>query len=100
MDRPKRWEHPSAGPLRFVLASAGAAPWVLPLARAALPLGRLGSLLVRSFVLLCHRIPERTLLLAGVPMPLRLLSPYDGFPEEVFNECRRILEEKYAHWLA
>ncbi len=38
--------------------------------------------------------------LAGVPMPLRLLSPYQGFSEEVFEECRQILREKYAHWLA
>ena len=38
--------------------------------------------------------------LAGVPMPLRLLSPYQGFSEEVFEECRQILQEKYAHWLA
>jgi len=37
--------------------------------------------------------------LAGVPMPLRLLSPYDSFPEDVFNECQSILQEKYAHWL-
>ena len=38
--------------------------------------------------------------LAGVPMPLRLLSPYESFPEEVFEECHAILQEKYAHWLA
>jgi dihydrodipicolinate synthase/N-acetylneuraminate lyase len=37
--------------------------------------------------------------LSGVPMPLRLLSPYEGFSEAVFEECRSILEEKYAHWL-
>lgn len=38
--------------------------------------------------------------LAGVPMPLRLLSPYAGFTEEVFEECNRTLREKYAHWLS
>ncbi len=37
--------------------------------------------------------------LAGVPMPLRLLSPYEGFSEEVFAECQSILREKYAHWV-
>lgn len=37
--------------------------------------------------------------LAGVAMPLRLLSPYESFPEEVFEECRRTLMEKYADWL-
>ncbi|MCE5308628.1 MAG: dihydrodipicolinate synthase family protein [Acidobacteriales bacterium] len=30
--------------------------------------------------------------LGGVPMPLRLLSPYDCFSEEVYEECRRILD--------
>ena len=30
--------------------------------------------------------------LGGVPMPLRLLSPYEGLSEEVFEECRRVLE--------
>lgn len=37
--------------------------------------------------------------LGGVPMPLRLLSPYIGFTEEVFDECNRTLQAKYAHWL-
>ena len=37
--------------------------------------------------------------LAGVPLPLRLLSPYESFSEEVFAECQGILREKYAHWL-
>jgi dihydrodipicolinate synthase/N-acetylneuraminate lyase len=37
--------------------------------------------------------------LGGVPMPLRLLSPYQSFSEEVYQECRRILMEKYADWL-
>jgi dihydrodipicolinate synthase/N-acetylneuraminate lyase len=37
--------------------------------------------------------------LAGIPMPLRLLSPYDGFSDEVFEECKRTLMEKYADWL-
>jgi len=29
--------------------------------------------------------------LSSVPMPLGLLSPYDSFPEEIYEECRRIL---------
>jgi len=37
--------------------------------------------------------------LGGVEMPLRLLPPYQGFSEEVFQECHRILHEKYADWL-
>ncbi len=32
-------------------------------------------------------------------MPLRLLSPYEGLGEDVFEECRAILENKYADWL-
>ena len=37
--------------------------------------------------------------LGGVDMPLRLLSPYESFSEEVFEECRAILHSKFAHWL-
>lgn len=48
----------------------GALPWVLPFARALLPLGRAGELLDLFFVPMCHRLPERTLSLAGVAMPL------------------------------
>jgi hypothetical protein len=29
--------------------------------------------------------------LGGLPMPLRLLSPYEGVREDVFLECQRIL---------
>ena len=49
---------------------AGVLPWVLPLARARLPLGRGGELLDLLFLPMCHRLPERTLTLAGVAMPL------------------------------
>lgn len=37
--------------------------------------------------------------LGGADMPLRLLSPYESFPEEVFEECRSILHSRFAHWL-
>jgi len=37
--------------------------------------------------------------LSGLDFPLRLLSPYGTMPEEVFERCRRILHERYAHWL-
>jgi len=36
--------------------------------------------------------------LGGVPMPLRLLSPYESFPEEVLEKCREILFEQYPEW--
>lgn len=38
--------------------------------------------------------------LGGVDMPLRLLSPYESFSEDVFEECRTILHSKFSHWLA
>jgi uncharacterized membrane protein len=48
----------------------GVMPWALPLLRAWLPLGALGVGLDAAFVTMCHRMPERTLVLAGVAMPL------------------------------
>lgn len=36
---------------------------------------------------------------SGVDMPLRLLSPYKCFPDEVYEQCRKILVEKYPEWL-
>ncbi len=55
---------------RASFAAAGALPWALPIARAHLPLGPIGALLDAMFVVVCHRRPERTLVLSGVPMPL------------------------------
>ena len=37
--------------------------------------------------------------LGGLPMPLRLLSPYESLTEEIYEECSRILHEKYSGWL-
>jgi dihydrodipicolinate synthase/N-acetylneuraminate lyase len=31
-------------------------------------------------------------------MPIRLLSPYQGFTEEQYRECERIFREKYPDW--
>ena len=36
--------------------------------------------------------------LGGLPVPLRLLSPYEGFPDSVYEECHRVLHEKYPDW--
>jgi dihydrodipicolinate synthase/N-acetylneuraminate lyase len=33
-------------------------------------------------------------------MPLRLLSPYQGFTEEEYQACKRILHQKYPDWVA
>jgi dihydrodipicolinate synthase/N-acetylneuraminate lyase len=38
--------------------------------------------------------------LAGLDMPLRLLSPYESFPEEVFDQCRRVFYEQFSEWAA
>lgn len=32
-------------------------------------------------------------------MPLRLLSPYQGFSEAQYQACKRLLQSKYAGWL-
>jgi len=32
--------------------------------------------------------------------PLRLLSPYQGFTDDDYRACRRLLEERYPDWLA
>jgi len=33
-------------------------------------------------------------------MPLRLLSPYQGFSEAEYQECRRVFLDKYSDWSA
>lgn len=55
---------------RVAFVVVGVVPWILPVARARLPLGRVGELIDLLFVPMCHRIPARTLYYAGVPMPL------------------------------
>jgi hypothetical protein len=37
--------------------------------------------------------------LGGLPMPLRLLSPYESLTEEIYERCNRILHEKYPTWI-
>ena len=36
---------------------------------------------------------------SGVDMPLRLLSPYQGFSSEVFERCIGAVSEKFPEWL-
>lgn len=55
---------------RVAFVTIGIVPWLLPLLRAFLPLGSVGVALDAVFVTMCHRLPERTLVLAGVPMPV------------------------------
>jgi hypothetical protein len=33
-------------------------------------------------------------------MPLRLLSPYQGFTEEQYQACKRAFRDKYPDWAA
>jgi uncharacterized membrane protein len=58
------------GAARAAFVFAGVFPWLLPLMRAYLPLGQVGVAMDATFVTMCHRMPERTLVLAGVAMPL------------------------------
>jgi uncharacterized membrane protein len=55
---------------RVTFVAAGLFPWALPLLRAYLPLGAFGVAADALFATMCHRLPERTLVLAGVAMPL------------------------------
>jgi hypothetical protein len=36
--------------------------------------------------------------LGGMEFPPRLLSPYEWFPEEVFQACQKLVREKWSHW--
>lgn len=42
---------------------------------------------------------DKVLVRLGGDMPLRLLSPYQGFDESIFEERRAILQERYADWV-
>jgi uncharacterized membrane protein len=55
---------------RWVFVVMGVLPWIVPLLRAWLPLGAFGEGLDAAFVTMCHRLPERTMVLAGVAMPV------------------------------
>lgn len=37
--------------------------------------------------------------LAGIAMPLRLLSPYEAFGEAELEKCRSVLRDKYTDWI-
>ena len=56
--------------LRVGLVLVGLLPWMIPLLRAHLSLGAFGVALDGAFLSMCHRMPDRTLELAGVAMPL------------------------------
>jgi uncharacterized membrane protein len=45
-------------------------PWWLTLLKAAVPLGRIGTVLELPFMFICHRMPSRTIFIAGQAMPL------------------------------
>jgi uncharacterized membrane protein len=56
--------------VRALLVFVGALPWLVALARGLLPLGAFGAALDVAFRPLCHRMPERSLVLIGVTMPV------------------------------
>lgn len=56
--------------LRGALVFSGLLPWILPFARARLPLGQVGVALDLVFFAMCHRRAARTLVLDGIAMPL------------------------------
>ncbi|MBN4050190.1 DUF2085 domain-containing protein [Desulfobulbus sp. AH-315-M07] len=71
--------------VQVLLIAFGSFVWWLPLARALplhslLPLGPVGEIFDGVFIALCHRAPERTLLLAGVAQPVcsRCAGVYGG----------------------
>lgn len=37
--------------------------------------------------------------LGGLDMPIRLLSPYESFTEEDYQQCHQTLHSKYADWI-
>lgn len=55
---------------RGLLVFLGLLPWLLPVARARLPLGVFGQGVDLAFFTMCHRRPARTLFFEGVAMPL------------------------------
>lgn len=55
---------------RVMLVFTGTMPFWLPVARAHLPLGPVGTVLDGLWLMTCHRLPERTLELSGVLMPV------------------------------
>ncbi|MBK8251840.1 MAG: DUF2085 domain-containing protein [Polyangiaceae bacterium] len=55
---------------RGLLVFVGVFPWILPFARARLPLGDVGIGLDLVFFTMCHRRAPRTLVFDGVLMPL------------------------------
>lgn len=74
--RVSAWLH--AARALFVLA--GTLPWIVPIVRARWLTGSSGDALDAVFVTLCHRIPERTIAIAGVVMPVcsRCAGLYGG----------------------
>ncbi|AKT36309.1 DUF2085 domain-containing protein [Chondromyces crocatus] len=56
--------------MRMGLVLIGVLPWGLPVARAYFELGVVGDALDRMFAPMCHRLPERTLVVTSVLMPV------------------------------
>jgi uncharacterized membrane protein len=102
-----KWERERRQNRRDVLLYArvaffivGSMPWWLPLMRAYLPLGPVGIVLDGLYMMVCHRLPDRTLQLAGVAMPLcsRCAGIFTGLAMGALLVWPR-LDIKRARWL-
>lgn len=82
----------------FELGRAGRLEDLLRLQRAYLTMAADLQAPTRGWELMDGAYDKMWVRLAGLDMPLRLLSPYESFPEEVFQQCRRILYEQYPDW--
>ena len=67
--------------LRVLIVLGGALPWWIPLARSSSPDATIGRMLDGAFIPFCHRLPDRSLELAGVWMPVcsRCAGMFAGF---------------------
>jgi uncharacterized membrane protein len=66
----RRTAHQALMIVRVLLLAIGLMPWWIPLARAYLPIGPVGAILDGLFIVVCHRLPARTIELAGQAMPV------------------------------
>lgn len=86
---------------RITLVFVGLFPWWLPLLRAYLPLGPLGEIFDQLFVVVCHRVPARTITLSGVLMPLctRCAGIFGGLALAGMFDYPRVSKTAARWWL-
>jgi len=101
-----RWErerrklaHQALFIIRLLLILVGTSPWWIPLARAYLPIGPVGTILDGVFIVVCHRFPSRTIELAGQLMPVcsRCAGIFSGLAIGAALAWPRV-EIRWARW--